>query len=71
MGLARKLWEEPVGSKEAALLRHLPLPPVLERLERIFTALNTVYSFLLNLHVQVGPWASKIFPCSAALWVLH
>ncbi|KAK9795209.1 hypothetical protein WJX73_000198 [Symbiochloris irregularis] len=52
VGLARKLWEEPVGSREAALLRHLPLPPVLERLELIFTALNTVYSFLLNLHVQ-------------------
>ena len=53
VGLARKLCEQPVGPSEAAVLRELPLPPVLQRLVRIFAGLNAVYSFLLNGHIQV------------------
>ena len=53
VGLARKLCEQQVSPTEAAALAELPLPPVLQRLERIFSALNAVYSFLLNMHIQV------------------
>ena len=53
MGLARKLNEEPISAGEAAALAQLPLPPVLEHLEHTFAALNAVYTFLLNKHVQV------------------
>lgn len=53
-GLARKLSEQPVSATVAAALARLPLPPVLQRLQRIFGALNLVYSFLLNQHIQVG-----------------
>ena len=54
VGLARKLCEQPVSAGAAARLSQLPLPPVLQRLERVFAAVNAVYSFLLNQHIQAG-----------------
>lgn len=69
-GLARKLVEHPVSATEAATLAQLPLPPVLERLHRVFQALNAVYSFLLNQHIQVPAYAvlapSRAHRCDAS-----
>lgn len=39
----------------AAALAELPLAPALQRLERVFAALNTVCAFLLTQHIQACP----------------
>ena len=42
-------------SQVATALAELPLPPALQRLERVFAALNTVCAFLLTQHIQACP----------------
>ena len=49
---AKRGREQPTSARFAAVADKLPLPPVLERLERIFSALNVVYALLLNNHIQ-------------------
>ena len=39
----------------ATALAELPLAPALQRLERVFAALNTVCAFLLTQHIQACP----------------
>lgn len=39
--------------QEAAVVAELPLSPDLERLYRLFLALNGVHSFMLCHHIQV------------------
>ena len=46
-------------AQEAAAVAQLPLSPALDRLERIFEALNTVYCFLQMKNIQVEPSPGK------------
>ncbi|KAK9819572.1 hypothetical protein WJX81_002582 [Elliptochloris bilobata] len=55
-GLAAILAEQQTSQVVAALVE-LPLPPPLQRLERVFAALNTVCAFLLTQHIQ-ATWRS-------------
>ena len=55
---AKRGREPPTSAKFAAVADKLPLPPVLERLERIFSALNVVYALLLNNHIQACSYLS-------------
>ena len=56
--------EQPVPAQLAAAAEQLPLPPVLERLNTIFRALNLVYTLLLNNHIQASAgcmgWSSLL-----------
>ena len=61
---AKRAGTQPVTAKWAAAAEQLPLPPVLERLNGIFGALNLVYQLLLNNHIQVRAAAGK---CSSSV----
>ncbi len=54
LGLTKQLLAKTLTAKEAAALDKLPLPSCLERLERIFGAVNIVYGFLMRHHIQAA-----------------
>lgn len=58
-----------MSSKEAAAVAKLPLPPSLERLDRLFAVLNTVYCFLQLQNVQVQPPCCEKLGLRADLFV--
>jgi hypothetical protein len=43
-----------LAAEEAAAFAVLPLPPALERLARLFPAVNALHGFLTGQHMQVG-----------------
>jgi len=57
----RRMWHECslcCGRQVAGALAELPLPPLLQRLERLFGPLNAVCAFLLTQHIQARPAAT-------------
>jgi hypothetical protein len=47
--------------QQTTVLVSLPLPEPLERLMRVFRAMNTVYGFLLKNHIQVYCWSAGCY----------
>jgi hypothetical protein len=43
-----------LAAGEAAAFAALPLPPELQRLHRLFPAVNALHGFLTSQHMQVG-----------------
>ena len=54
VAVATKHGAKQTNAKFAAAADKLPLPPVLQRLECIFAALNVLYTLLLNNHIQAS-----------------
>ncbi len=55
LGLSRRLSSRLLTPQEVNIMAKLPLPPVLERLDKVlFPPVNGMYGFLLRQHIQVG-----------------
>ena len=55
LGLSRRLSSRLLTPQEVNIMAKLPLPPVLERLDRVlFPPVNGMYGFLLRQHIQVS-----------------
>ena len=55
LGLSRRLSSRLLTPQEVNIMAKLPLPPVLERLDKVlFPPVNGMYGFLLRQHIQVS-----------------
>ena len=55
LGLSRRLSSRLLTPQEVKIMAKLPLPPVLERLDKVlFPPVNGMYGFLLRQHIQVS-----------------